>query len=157
MNVTLSTDLDAPAARVWREVRTPRLLRYVAAPLQTFEPVQPPAWPEEWHAGAYEVRLRLLGVLPLGAHWIVISFPAGEETPGREGFELHDRGHGRLARTWNHRITVQALPDGRTRYSDRVDVRAGPLTPLVWLFAQVFYRHRQRRWRRLVRRHFQYP
>lgn len=97
------------------------------------------------------MRLRLLGVLPLGAHWIVISFPAGEE------FELYDRGHGRLARTWNHRITVQALPDGRTRYTDRVDVRAGPLTPLIWLFAQVFYRHRQCRWRHLVRRHFRYP
>ena len=51
---------------------------------------------------------------------------------------------------------MQALPDGRTRYTDSVEVRAGLLTPLVWAFATAFYRHRQRRWRRLVRRGFRY-
>ena len=31
-------------------------------------------------------------------------------------------------------------------------IEAGPLTLLVWLFANWFYRHRQRRWRRVARR-----
>jgi hypothetical protein len=40
---------------------------------------------------------------------------------------------------------------GRCRYSDEIEVRAGALPPLVWLYAQLFYRYRQRRWRRLER------
>lgn len=157
MNVILSTDLDAPAAVVWREVCTPRLLRYVAAPLQTFVPLQPPVWPEVWREGAYQVQLQLLGVFSLGPHWIVLSFPAEGQTSGRGQFELRDRGHGRLVRIWDHLITVQALPGDRARYTDRVEVHAGVLTPFIWLFAQGFYRHRQRRWRLLVRRRFQFP
>lgn len=155
MKVALSTTLDAPAVRVWQEVRTTRLLAYVAAPLQVFEPLEPPELPEVWSDGAYRVRLKLLGVLPVGTQCIVISFPAGD-LPGHGRFELRDNGYGSLAKRWDHRIVVQALPDGRTRYTDSVEVRAGLLTPLVWAFATAFYRHRQRRWRRLVRRGFRY-
>lgn len=32
-----------------------------------------------------------------------------------------------------------------------VEIRAGVLTPLVWLFAQVFFRYRQMRWRSLLK------
>lgn len=156
MNVELSTVLDAPAPRVWQEVETSRLLEYVAAPLQTFEPIRPPDLPLRWHEGEYLVRLRLLGILPIGSHRIVISFPLLDATPGRERYELRDRGGGRVAGTWDHRIIIEALSGGQTRYIDRVEVRAGLLTPLVWGFAQVFYRHRQRRWRRLVRDRFRY-
>lgn len=35
-------------------------------------------------------------------------------------------------------------------YRDRVEVRAGPLTPFEWLFAHHLYWHRQRRWKELV-------
>jgi hypothetical protein len=34
--------------------------------------------------------------------------------------------------------------------ADRVDIRAGLLTPFIWLFAQGFYRWRQYRWGRLL-------
>jgi len=39
---------------------------------------------------------------------------------------------------------------------DRVANNAGILTPCIWLFAQLFYRHRQRRWRQLVKGGFTY-
>jgi len=66
--------------------------------------------------------------------------------------KLRDNGYSALITTWDHWITVE--PDGErgTRYRDEVEVKAGLLTPFVWLFAQVFYRHRQRRWRALARR-----
>ena len=97
VKVALSTILDAPAVRVWQEVRTTRLLAYVAAPLQVFEPLEPPELPEVWSDGAYRVRLKLLGVLPVGTQWIVISFPAGD-LPGHGRFELRDNGYGSLAK-----------------------------------------------------------
>jgi len=40
---------------------------------------------------------------------------------------------------------------GRCGYTDQIDIQAGILTPPIWLFAHIFYRYRQRRWRHLVR------
>lgn len=156
MKVVVRTVLNAPAARVWDEVRTTRLLEHVAAPLVRFDPVSPPAFPETWQEGRYLVRNRLFGVIGFGQQWIGISYPTDPSTPAGERFVIRDDGQGDLARTWDHHIVVQALPDGRALYTDTVEVRAGVLTPLVWLFASLFYRHRQRRWRDLVARGFRY-
>jgi len=43
-----------------------------------------------------------------------------------------------------------------TRYTDDVEIHAGPLTVPAWLFAQLFYFHRQRRLNRLVMAGFAY-
>ena len=94
--------------------------------------------------------MRLLGVLPLGWQEIRITRP----TPTGETRHLRDAGRGALARRWDHLITVAPAGPGRTRYTDRVEVEAGWLTPAVWAFARLFYAHRQRCWRRLVARGF---
>lgn len=157
MNIELTTELHVPAPEVWRHVQTSGLLRFVAAPLVRFEPLEPTAWPDVWRDGAYSTRMTLLGIVPLGRQTIAISRHVRSDVPGREHYELLDDGAGTLAATWRHRIVVRALPNGRTVYTDHVEVRAGLLTPVVGLFAAVFYRHRQRRWRQLARRKFRYP
>jgi hypothetical protein len=50
-------------------------------------------------------------------------------------------------RVWNHRILLKRLSDAETRYTDEVEIHAGALTPLVWIWSMVFYRHRQHKWR----------
>jgi len=139
-----------------QEVLTPRLLAYVAKPLLVFEPLDPPALPEVWSPGRYHVRMLALGWLPVGSQWIGLELPDPAPGPGARGYDLRDNGASELIRRWDHRIRIEPTADGRTRYVDRVDLEAGVLTPLVWLFAQIFFRHRQRRWRRLVRRGFDY-
>jgi hypothetical protein len=57
-----------------------------------------------------------------------------------------------LVRRWDHLIRIRPLANDCCRYLDEIDIDAGPLTLLVWLFAQVFYRHRQRRWQRVAER-----
>jgi hypothetical protein len=47
---------------------------------------------------------------------------------------------------------VRPLEAGTCRYSDEIEIDAGLLTPLVWLFARVFYGHRQRRWQKVAMR-----
>jgi hypothetical protein len=106
--------------------------------------------PDSWSEGTYRVRLHLFGLVPFGEQAIVISIP-----PTATGFALRDAGHSALIKTWDHLITIQPHGNGSI-YRDRVEVKAGVLTPLIWLFAQVFYRHRQRRWRALVARKFNY-
>jgi hypothetical protein len=53
---------------------------------------------------------------------------------------------------WDHWITVEPDGEGGTLYRDSVEIDAGFLTPLVGMFAHLFYCHRQRRWRGLADR-----
>lgn len=152
LTVRVTTLLDCPPERAWEEVQKPYLLRYVAAPLLRFEAVRPTAFPERWREGKYLVRIKLFSIFPLGAQWIGIEFPPNP-TPG-VSYQVRDNGHGQLMRVWDHLITLESAPDGRTRYTDRVEVNAGLLTPFAWFFAKLFYRHRQRRWRKLAKRNF---
>lgn len=151
MRVRLTTRLAAPPERVWDEVQTSRLLEHVAAPLVRFRATKPPELPAVWSDATYEVQMLVFGWLPAGRQLIRISRSAFG--PARL---LRDDGAGQLATMWDHTIRVEPGLGGGTEYTDIVEVRAGVLTPFVWIFAEVFYRHRQRRWRALVKRGFDY-
>ena len=56
---------------------------------------------------------------------------------------------GGLVRAWNHSMRIEPVSGAACRYTDRIVLQAGLLTPLVWLFAAMFYRNRHRRWRRM--------
>ncbi|MEL6913943.1 MAG: hypothetical protein AAFP13_05545 [Pseudomonadota bacterium] len=143
--VSRSCNLDAPSTAVWEALQSPATLVHVSAPLLTFRPDAP--WPARWRAGRWRVRLRGPLGLPLGWQIIDVSFPKAVP-PARR---IRDNGRGALARRWDHLIEV--APEGNgTRYTDTVEIEAGPLGPAIWVFAHVFYAHRQRRWRRLARR-----
>jgi ligand-binding SRPBCC domain-containing protein len=144
--VILSTHLAAPPEEVWALLMRPATLEHVAAPLLRFRPEGPPL-PERWQEGAWRVRLRGPLGLPLGWQEIRVSFPEAPPPMRR----LRDAGRGALAHRWDH--VIEIVPEGAgTRYTDRVTVEAGWLTPAIRLFARIFYAHRQRRWRRLLSR-----
>jgi hypothetical protein len=150
MIVDVSTSLAAPPDDVEAHLRTSRLLLHVSSPLVKFTPCAGMQLPESWEEGTYWVSLRLLGIIPFGKQAIVISFP---EFSG--SFAMRDNGYSRVVKKWDHRITVEPSESG-TLYRDHVTIEAGAFTPIVWTFAQLFYRHRQRRWRQLVASGFNY-
>lgn len=152
MRTRISTVLDCPKERVWQEVQRSALLEYIAAPLVRFAPLQPSRLPETWDEGCYQVRMKIFGWFSFGNHWVVISKPQAKDGI----FQIRDNGYGDHIAKWDHWITIQDTPAGKTLYTDQVDIEAGLLTPLIWLFSQVFYRHRQQRWRMLVRQNFKY-
>jgi hypothetical protein len=151
MRYQLSTILSCPPERCVAELRRPALLAWVAQPFVQFTPIAPTVWPEEWEERQYRVSMRLFGVVPLG--WQIIDITTRADSTARPAFEMRDNGRGALIRVWDHRIKVEPMRQG-CRYTDRIEIDAGLLTPAIWLFAVVFYRHRQRRWRRLVSRNF---
>ena len=147
MRVVVESVLPCPADRAWEEVCTSRLLCEVAAPVVTFRPADGGELPAVWPEGrTISVRCKLFGILPLGVHCILL------ERIDPEAREIQSRESDPLIRRWDHLVRIEDLPDGRCRYRDVVDIEAGPLTAAVWLFAQAFYRHRQRRWQRVARR-----
>lgn len=149
MRLRLKSRFAAPAGLVWVRVQRSATLCYIAAPLIEFRPVDPPLLPERFDPGAYTVGMRLFGLVPLGRQ--VIRPVVEEERPEVGRFCLLDAGSGTLIRRWDHRIRLAASGNG-TDYEDDLFVEAGLLTPLVWLFAWIFYRHRQQRLKTLLAR-----
>ena len=155
MLIDRSCFLPCSPQRCFAEVETPQLLRYVSSPLVHFVAIDPPVLPERWADAKYRVGLWILGWIPFGSQVIQIS--RGELFDDQRGFHasLRDNGHSALVSRWDHWITIDSAPGG-CRYTDKVEIEAGIVTPLVWAFAWLFYRHRQRRWQRLVRHGFEY-
>lgn len=131
-------------------MQTSRLLTYIAAPLVRFVPVEPPALPTIWAEERYLVQMRLFGRLPFGTQWIVITKLVVDTTPDRQHYELRDNGHGDVIVIRDHLISLRETEDGRTHYTDRVEVKTEVLTPFILIYARLFYRYRQHRWRRLL-------
>lgn len=150
-SIEISTVLNAPAETVYEHAQTSQLLHYVTRGVLSFHPIDPPEFPERWRDGEYKTGMRWKGVLPIG--WQVIRI---ETQPVRGDVRsLRDNGYGPLIRKWDHMIEIRPV-DAGCSYVDRLDLEAGLLTPVVAAFASRFYRHRQKRWRRLVANSFDY-
>jgi hypothetical protein len=148
--VEVSTVLDADASRVWDAVASPALLCHVAAPVLRFPGlagrVQP--WCEGEQVATW---LLLFGLLPVSYHHLQVR----EIDAGALRIVTHEWGG--AVRRWDHSIWIEPLGQQRCRYTDRIEIDAGRFTVVVAGFAALFYRHRQRRWRRLARRHLAAP
>lgn len=59
---------------------------------------------------------------------------------------------GSLSPVWNNTIRFHPLENGRLHYTDETEIQAGLLSGFIWAFAHLFYHHRQRRWKALLRR-----
>lgn len=65
--------------------------------------------------------------------------------------QIQSRESDALIKRWDHLITIRKIDENHCHYIDEIEIDAGLLTPFVWTWAIWFYRHRQRRWRALVR------
>jgi hypothetical protein len=140
MKVRVSSVFEADQAAVFEKLQQVTTLQFICHPLAQFEPIDALS---EWQAGAtFRLRLRASGI-DFGVHTIQV-----------ERFDRNDiftRERNKYVPVWNHRIFLEAMADGHTTYTDAVELHAGVKTLFVWAWAQVFYRHRQRRWRALLR------
>ncbi|MGF1666878.1 MAG: hypothetical protein ACFCVC_11480 [Acidimicrobiia bacterium] len=142
--IRISTNLEASADAVWAAVTTPETFVHVIGAALRY-PVAERAVGPFGPGWTIEGRLYLFRVLPVWRHRITVDQvnPVARVLVTTEG--------GGPVSLWRHRIAVEPIDSTRCGYSDEIDIEAGALTPMVLAFATVFYRYRQRRWRRLAR------
>ena len=145
MKVRVETQLPISPALAWETVQKPETLQFITRGVLGFRPTgEIPATLEQ--GMTLEVRLLFFHVLPAWRHEIHVV------RLDHRARQIQTEEHGGPVRGWMHLIEINPLADpGRCRYSDEIEIHAGPLTPLVWLYAQLFYRYRQRRWQKLAR------
>ncbi len=147
MKFYLQTHLACKPESAWHEVKKPSLLMEVAKPVVKFKPVSPAVLPSTWPNGkSIQLKSYLFGFIPLGLRTVYF------ERIDDERMEIQTREHDALIHKWDHLISIKRTEGGQTLYSDSLELDAGLFTLPVWLFAHYFYRHRQRRWRKLSKR-----
>lgn len=145
MIARISTTLNADETDLWEKIIQPASLEYVASPLLTFKPIDGSSFENGWVTDrVYKFRIYLFNFIPMGKHIIELK-----EINRRKNI-IRSQEAGLIASVWNHTITFNNVGENKIRYTDEVEIRAGFFTPFVWLFAHFFYRHRQRRWEKLL-------
>ena len=140
----IQTQLPTSAERAWSALLKRDTFLYITHGMLGFAGAD--QWPAEFREGTeVEARLLFFHLVPTWKHHLRIVRVDERKR------ELISKEHGGFVRQWNHRITIEPQLTQRCRYTDEIEIRAGLLTPVVWVFAQVFYRYRQMRWRRLAR------
>lgn len=138
----VSTRLPAPARAVWEAVKRPSTLFQVTRGMLGFS--RHSSFPVEWQEGhSLHTRLWFFHLLPMPClHRMEVAQvdETGRMIRSHETSPLY---------TWDHTILVEEQAGG-THYTDIIDIQAGWLTWPIWLYANIFYRYRQRRWRELA-------
>ena len=142
--IIIRTELAAPADITWQALKTPHAFVHVATGMLRYpaaERLDRP-WQVSDQLGGWTF---LFGVFPFSYHHLTVS------SIDDDARVLVSDEHGGLVRSWHHELVVTPIDDTSCAYEDRVDIDAGVFTSVVAAFALAFYRHRQRRWRRLAR------
>ncbi len=152
MKVNVSTIIDASPDKVFEVVKTKKLLFHVMHPMARFKIISPLDDFETWKEGETYV----------GWSFLFLFIPVWKrknyiEKIDEDNHTIQSRESGEIGlKKWDHLIKVEKTENGKTHYTDIVEINAGIFTPLYFLFASLFYRHRQRRWRALADRNFEF-
>lgn len=141
MIVQKTSVFPASQETVFQKLQRLETLQFIAKPYASFEPVGKTQ--SVWSVGSTSsFRFKLFGLIPFGTHTIHIVRFDPDGISSKEGNEH--------VPVWNHDITLVRLDDEHTKYTDCVEIKAGWKTIFIWLWANVFYTHRQRKWIRIL-------
>jgi hypothetical protein len=141
----IEKNLPASAEKVWGALQRKETFLFITRGMLGFSGSA--GWPERFTQGLeIQCRMWFMHLVPGWRHYLnVISID-------HDSMELVSNERGGAVRRWNHSIRVKPDSSSTCHYEDEIDIDAGAFTPLIWLYAHVFYRYRQQRWVKLLRK-----
>lgn len=144
--IQLTTTLPTGADRVWQAMQSPATMLYVCRGLFGMpalngrsEPLRPGERGTGW--------LWAFNLIPAYRHTIEVT----AVDHATRTIRTHE--HGGVIVSWDHTLHVAPVDDHSCHYTDTVAIDAGRATAVVAAIAKGIFRHRHRRWYKLVRQH----
>ncbi len=142
---TLKITSHFPASKkvVFELLKDFKTLKKIAYPYITFKPLDDNE-NFTWEKGKISVfKTKLFGIIPFGIHKInVIEF---------NDKKIYTNEQNTYVKIWNHEILLKELSKKETKYTDIVQINAGWKTYFVYIWAKFFYKHRQKKWIKMIR------
>lgn len=143
MIVKISSVYDASVDEMWREIQKLSTLQYIASPFASFTPLENDIVWREGHTAQF--KLKLFGFISFGIHTIKI-IECDEKT-----LTVYTNESNKSVPIWNHKISLQPNKDNTVKYTDNVEINAGWKTIFVYCWSVMFYKHRQKKWKKLLK------
>jgi len=142
LHIVRSVTLPITAEQAFELLRHSATLVKVAAGMVEYDNADD--FPAQWEINStVNLRPRIWGI-PQGDHFVeFVLIDADQQL-------LVTNEYGGKIKSWHHRMELKNFADRSCLYTDRIVIDAGLFTWVVWLFAKLFYRHRHRRWLRLL-------
>ena len=144
MRVKVSSIFDMPAKMVFDRVQRFDTLENVSKPLIYFKPIEPKEIDNCVSGGSYLTKIFLFKFFYIGKHVINIV-----KLDKHDGVIVSNETG--IVKRWNHTITVEDR-GSKSQYTDEIEIESGIFTFFIWLFATIYYRHRHRRWKEMIRK-----
>ncbi len=136
--------MNTSADKIWKRLLNIGTLIEICKPKMTFKSYRA-EMPEKWELQkTYLFKLFGYGFIPIGKHEIV------PERIDREKNEILSQEHNKIVSVWKHLIRLEPTETNKTVYTDEVVLYAGIFTYFAALWSISFYRHRQRKWGKIV-------
>ncbi len=120
------------------------ILCRITYPYITFKPVDGNTnikWEKD---KTYVFKAKVFGFIPFGTHQItLIEF--------NKDTRIYSNEKNTYVPVWNHEIILKEIDDSTTQYSDIVEIYAGWKTKIVYIWANRFYAHRQKKWIKILK------
>jgi ligand-binding SRPBCC domain-containing protein len=143
MKCVVRTRLRARARDVWPAIKRSDTLLMVTKGFLCFRDTG--KFPQIWEEGVkVDTGFIFFHILPA---WWVHTMEV--KLVDDDNMILRSHEYGGMIKYWDHTISAVAAGDG-CEYSDEIAIDAGIMTIPVWLYANIFYRYRQMRWRSLL-------
>ncbi len=141
--VKVSSVFHADINEFWDKLQRLDTLQFIAAPFAAFELHEKTQ--VKWREGeTFAFRLKLFGLFSLGTHTIrVVQFD-------KMTYTVYTIESNKSVPVWNHRIVLRKMDENTLHYTDEVELQAGWKSILVYWWSCTFYRHRQKKWRKLL-------
>ncbi len=143
MKAIIKTQFNISADDAWKLLQQRDTFLYITRGFLGFSGSK--NWPEKFYKDLLlHTRLIFYHIIPGWKHRLKII------QLDHLKYELFSNESGGPVRAWNHLIKIEPEAEHTCRYMDQIDIKAGILTPFIWGYAHLFYRYRQRRWKKLI-------
>ena len=141
--ISVSSIIDCPPEIMWEKILDLDTLMEICKPKASFKSVSEN--PRKWEENIiYRFKLFIYGFIPLGEHEILL------ESINESQKEIQSREHNKIVKIWNHFISMSKTENGKTFYTDSVELYSGVFTCFTAFWSISLYKHRQRKWCKIV-------
>ena len=145
LKIIISSNLNSIIEKIWDKILNIETLIYICKPMARFKLISNENIVKWEMNKEYIFKLFIYGFLPLGKHKIIL------DKMDPENGLIISRENNNIVKIWNHKIFMENKGENIIEYTDEVDIYAGIFTFFVAVWAILFYKHRQKKWRKIVK------
>jgi len=143
IKIIISSTLNNSAEKIWNKLLNIETLIEICKPMVTFKS-KINEKEMKWEINKeYIFKLFIYGFIPFGDHKIIIK------KLDKENKIILSNEYNKIVKIWNHLIFMENVGENEIKYTDEVEIYAGIFTLFTAIWAKLFYKHRQKKWKRI--------